>query len=35
MGVVDVCGDVVSLHVLCLGLDCKVKTRFESSSSRT
>jgi hypothetical protein len=27
-------GDGVPLHVVCLGLPCKVKTRFESSASR-
>jgi hypothetical protein len=26
MGTVDVCGDGVPLHVVCLGLPCKVKT---------
>jgi hypothetical protein len=25
MGMADVCGDGVSLHVVCLGLPCKVK----------
>jgi hypothetical protein len=35
MGTVDMCGDVVPLHVVCLGLPCKVKTRFESSTSRS
>jgi hypothetical protein len=25
MGTVDVCGDRVPLHVMCLGLPCKVK----------
>jgi hypothetical protein len=36
MGTVDVCGgDGVPLHVVCLGLPCKVKTRFESSASRS
>jgi hypothetical protein len=25
MGTIDVCGDGVPLHVLCLGLPCKVK----------
>jgi hypothetical protein len=25
MGTVDVCGDGVPLHVVCLGLPCKVK----------
>jgi hypothetical protein len=35
MGMVDVCGDRVPLHVVCLGLPCKVKTRFESSASRS
>jgi hypothetical protein len=34
MGPVNVCGDGVLLHVVCLGLPCKVKTRFESSASR-
>jgi hypothetical protein len=33
-GAVDVCGDGVPLHVVCLDLLCKVKTRFESSASR-
>jgi hypothetical protein len=33
MGTVDVCGDGVPLHVMCLGLPCKVKTQFESSAS--
>jgi hypothetical protein len=33
MGTVDVCGDGVPLYVVCLGLPCKVKTRFESSAS--
>jgi hypothetical protein len=35
MGMVDVCGDGVPHHVVCLGLPCKVKTRFESSASRS
>jgi hypothetical protein len=35
MGTIDVCGDRVPLHVMCLGLPCKVKTRFESSASRS
>jgi hypothetical protein len=35
MGKVDVCGDGVLLYVVCLGLPCKVKTRFESSASRS
>jgi hypothetical protein len=35
MGTTDVCGDGVPLHVVCLGLPCKVKTRFESSASRS
>jgi hypothetical protein len=35
MGTVDVCGDGVPLHVVCLGLPCKVKTRFESPASRS
>jgi hypothetical protein len=26
MGMVDMCGDGVPLHVVCLGLPCKVKT---------
>ena len=34
MGTIDMCGDGVPLHVACLGLPCKVKTRFELSSSR-
>jgi hypothetical protein len=25
MGTIDVCGDRVPLHVVCLGLPCKVK----------
>jgi hypothetical protein len=32
-GTIDMCGDGVPLHVVCLGLPCKVKTRFESSAS--
>jgi hypothetical protein len=35
MGTADVCGDGVPLHVMCLGLPCKVKTRFESSASHS
>jgi hypothetical protein len=35
MGTVDVCGDGVPHHVVCLGLPCKVKTRFEWSASRS
>jgi hypothetical protein len=35
MGTVDVCGDRVPLHVVCLGLPCKVKTQIESSASRS
>jgi hypothetical protein len=35
MGTFDVCGDGVPRHVVCLGLPCKVKTRFESSASRS
>jgi hypothetical protein len=35
MGMVDVCGDGVPLHVVCLGLPCKAKTRFELSASRS
>jgi hypothetical protein len=35
MGTTDVCGDEVPLHVMCLGLPCKVKTQFESSASRS
>jgi hypothetical protein len=35
MGTVDMGGDGVPLHVVCLGLPCKVKTRFESSASRS
>jgi hypothetical protein len=35
MGTVDVCADRVPLHVVCLGLPYKVKTRFESSASRS
>jgi hypothetical protein len=35
MGTVDVCGDGVPHHVICLGLPCKVKTRFESSASHS
>jgi hypothetical protein len=34
-GTVDVCGDGVPLHVVWLGLPCTVKTRFESSVSRS
>jgi hypothetical protein len=34
MGTIDMCGDGVPLHVVCLGLPCKVKTRFELSPSR-
>jgi hypothetical protein len=34
IGTVHVSGDGVPLHVVCLGLPCKVKTRFESSASR-
>jgi hypothetical protein len=33
MGTVDVCGDEVPRHVMCLGLPCKVKTQFELSAS--
>jgi hypothetical protein len=35
MGTVDVCGDGVPRHVVCLGLPCKDKTQFESSASRS
>jgi hypothetical protein len=35
MVTVDMCGDGVPRHVMCLGLTCKVKTRFESSASRS
>jgi hypothetical protein len=35
MGMVDVCGDGVPRHVVCLDLPCKAKTRFESSTSRS
>jgi hypothetical protein len=35
MRIVGVCGDGVPRHVVCLGLPCKVKTRFESSTSRS
>jgi hypothetical protein len=35
MGTVNVCGDRVPLHVVYLGLPCKVKTRFELSASRS
>jgi hypothetical protein len=35
MGTVDVCRDRVPRHVVCLGLPCKVETRFESSASRS
>jgi hypothetical protein len=35
IGTVDMCGDGVPLHVVCLGLPCKVKTRFELSASRS
>jgi hypothetical protein len=31
----NVCGDGVPRHVVCLGLPCKVETRFESSASRS
>jgi hypothetical protein len=33
MGTIDMCGDKVPLHVVCLDLPCKVKTRFESSTA--
>jgi hypothetical protein len=33
MGMVDVCGNGVPLHVVCLDLRCKVKTRFELPAS--
>jgi hypothetical protein len=35
MGTVDICGDEVPLHVMCLSLPYKVKTRFESSASHS
>jgi hypothetical protein len=35
MGTVEMGGDGVPLHVVCLCLPCKVKTRFESSASRS
>jgi hypothetical protein len=35
MGTVDVWGDGVPLHVVCLGLPYKVKIRFESFASRS
>jgi hypothetical protein len=35
LGTVDVCGDGVLLHVVCLGWPCKVKTRLESSVSHS
>jgi hypothetical protein len=35
MGTVDMCGDGVPGHVVCLGLPCKVKTQFESSASHS
>jgi hypothetical protein len=35
MGTVDVCGDGVPRHVVCLGLPCKVETRFKLSTSRS
>jgi hypothetical protein len=35
MGTTDMCGDGVPLNVVCLGLPFKVKTRFESSGSRS
>jgi hypothetical protein len=35
MGTVDMCGDGVPRHVMCLGLPCKVETRFKSSASRS
>jgi hypothetical protein len=34
-GTIDMCGDGVPLHVVCLGLPCKVKTRFKSSASHS
>jgi hypothetical protein len=35
MGMADMCGDGAPLYVVCLGLPCKVETRFESSASRS
>jgi hypothetical protein len=35
MGTIDVCGGGEPRHVVCLGLPCKDKTRFESSASRS
>jgi hypothetical protein len=35
MEMVDVCGDGVPSHFVCLGFHCKVKTRIESSASRS
>jgi hypothetical protein len=35
MGTVDMSGDGVPLHVVCLCLPCNVRTRFESSTSRS
>jgi hypothetical protein len=35
MGTVDECRDGVPRHVMSLGLSCKVKTRFESSTSHS
>jgi hypothetical protein len=35
MGTVDVCGDGVPLNVMCLGLPCKVRTRFKSPASHS
>jgi hypothetical protein len=33
MRTVDMCGGGVPRHVVCLGLPCKVKTRFKLSAS--
>jgi hypothetical protein len=35
MGTVDMCRVGVPWHVVCLGLPCKDKTRFELSASRS
>jgi hypothetical protein len=35
MGTIDVCGNGVPLHVVCLDLPCKVKNRFDSSTSHS
>jgi hypothetical protein len=31
MGTVDMCGDGVPLHVVCLGLPCKDKKKLDSN----